>query len=118
MVGQRRAPGMEDGGGADAGTEVCGICGDGEQRLSRGAEHKVVDHRLILVSDWSDFGRQREDHVEIADRQQIGLARRKPIRRCRALTLWAMAVATRVVSDAAVATIFATLDMPAECSRA
>jgi hypothetical protein len=32
--------------------------------------------------------------VEIADRQQIGLARRKPILRRRALTLWAMAVAT------------------------
>jgi hypothetical protein len=30
--------------------------------------------------------------VKIADRQQIGLASRKPILRRRALTLWAMAV--------------------------
>jgi len=32
--------------------------------------------------------------VEIADRQQIGLAGRQPILGRRALTLWAMAVAT------------------------
>src|SRR5215471_3522893 len=63
-------------------------------------------------------GRQREDHVKIVDRQQIGLARRQPIRRRRALTFWAMAVATRVVSDTAVAAILAALDMPAECGRA
>jgi hypothetical protein len=56
--------------------------------------------------------------VEIVDRQQIGLARRQPIRRRRALTFWAMAVATRVVSDTAVAAILAALDMPAECGRA
>ena len=55
---------------------------------------------------------------EIADRQQIGLAGREPIGRRRALTLWAMAVATRVVSDAAVAAVFAALDMAAERSRA
>ena len=43
-----------------------------------------------------------------------GLARRKPILCRRTLT---MAVATRVVGDAAVAAILATLDMPAECGR-
>jgi hypothetical protein len=52
----------------------------------------------------------------MADRQQIGFAGRKPILRRRALTLWAMAVATRVLSDAAVAAVLATLDMAAECS--
>ena len=70
---------MEHGSGANARPEVLWIGGDGDQRLSRGAEQQVVDHRLVLVGDWSDLGGQREDHVEIADRQQIGLARRKPI---------------------------------------
>jgi len=56
--------------------------------------------------------------MEIADRQQIRLARRKPILCRLALTLWAMAVAARVVSDAAVAAILAALDMPAEGGRA
>jgi hypothetical protein len=70
---------MEHGGGADAGSEVSGIGGDGEQRLGRGAEQQVVDHRLVLVGDWGDLGRQGEDKVEVADRQQVGLAGGEPI---------------------------------------
>jgi hypothetical protein len=82
---------VEHGGGADASAEVFGIGSDRDQRLGRGAEQQVVDHCLVLVGDRSDLGRQRENHVEIADRQQIGLARRKPIRRRRALTFWTIA---------------------------
>jgi hypothetical protein len=114
MVGHRRAPAVEHCGGADARAEVLGVGGDREQRLGGRAEQQVVDDRLVLVGDRSDLGRQREDHVEIADWQQIGLAGREPILRRRALTLWAMAIAARVVSDTAVAAIFAALDMPAE----
>src|SRR6516165_3981759 len=116
--GSLRAPGVQYGGGADASAEVLGIGRDREERFGCRAEQQVVDHRLVLVSDRSDLGRQRKDHVEIADRQQIGLARCKPIRRRRALTLRAMAVTARVVGDAAVATVLATLDMPAERGRA
>jgi hypothetical protein len=118
VVGHCRAPAVEHGGGADASTEVLGIGGDREQRFGRRAEQQVVNHRLVLVGDWSDLGGQREDHVEIADPQQIGLAGCKPIFRRRTLTLWAMTVATGVVGDAAVAAILATLDMPAERGRA
>jgi hypothetical protein len=84
---------MEYGGGADARAEVLGIGSDREQRLCRSAEQQVVDHRLVLVGDWSDLGWQREDQMEIADRQQIGLAGGEPVPRCRALALRAMAVA-------------------------
>ena len=109
---------MEHGGGADAGAEVLGIGGDREQRLGRRAEQQVVDHRLVLVGDRGDLGRQGEDHVEIADRQQIGLAGGEPILRRRALALGAMAVAAGVVGDPAVAAILAALDMAAEGGRA
>src|SRR6478672_362727 len=109
---------MEHGGGADASAEVLGIGSDRQQCLGGGAEHEVVDDRLVLVGDRGDLGRQREDDVEIADRQQIGLAGREPILRRRALTLGAMAIAARVVGDAAVAAILAALDMPAERGRA
>ena len=118
VVGHCRAPAMEHGGGADARAEVLGIGGDRQQRLGGRAEQQVVDDRLVLVGDRGDLGRQREDDMEIADRQQIGLAGREPILRRRALTLWAMAIAARVVGDAAVAAIFAALDMPAERGRA
>ena len=90
--------------------------GDREQRFRRRAEQRVVDDRVVLVGDRRDLGGQCEDHVEIADRQQIGLACGKPILRRRTLALWAMAIAARVVSDAAVAAVLATLDMAAECS--
>src|SRR5207248_1662951 len=78
----------------------------------------LIPGAVVLVGDWSDLGGRREDHVEIADRQQIGLAGRKPILCRRTLTLWAMAVATRVVGNAAVSAILAPLDMPAERGRA
>src|SRR3954447_26159795 len=118
MVRHRRAPAVEHGGGANAGAEVLGVGGDGEQRLGRGAEQEVVDNRLVLVGDRSDLGRQGEDQVEIADRQQIGLAGGEPVPRRRALALGTMAVATRVVGNSLVAAVFAALDMAAEDGRA
>jgi hypothetical protein len=86
---------VEHGGGADASAVVPRIAGNREQRLGRGAEQEVVDHRLVLTGDRGDLGGQREDAVEIADRQQIGLARGKPVRCRRTLALGAMAVAAR-----------------------
>ena len=44
---------MEHGGGTKASAEVLGVRCDREQRLGRGAEQQVVDHRLVLVSDWA-----------------------------------------------------------------
>jgi hypothetical protein len=83
---------MEHGGEADAGAQVSGIGGDREQRLGRRAEQQIVDHRLVLVGDRGDLGRQGEDQVEVADRQQVGLARGEPVLCRRALALGAMAV--------------------------
>jgi hypothetical protein len=109
---------VEHGGGADARAEMLGIGGDREQCLGGRAEQEVVDHGLVLVGDRGDLGRHGEDDMEIGDRQQIGLAGREPILRRRPLTLGAMAIAARVVGDAAVAAILAVLDMPAERGRA
>jgi hypothetical protein len=69
MVGERRAPGVEDGEDADAGAKVLGIGRDGDQGLSRSLEQDVVDHRLVVVGDVSDLGWQREHDVEVRDRQ-------------------------------------------------
>ena len=88
VLGHCRSPGVEHGGGADASAEVLGIGADREQAFGRGTEQQVVEHCLVLIGDWRDLGGQREDHVEIADRQQIGLAGRKPIP--RAPVKWAL----------------------------
>jgi hypothetical protein len=47
---------------------MLGIGGDGQQRLGRRLEQQVVDHRLVLVGDVGDRGRQSEDDVEVGHR--------------------------------------------------
>src|SRR5690349_5199513 len=94
-----------------------GIGRDGEQRLGRSEKQQAVDHCLVLVGNWSDLGWQGEDQMEIADRQQIGLAGGEPVARRRALALGTVAIAARVVGDPAVAAILTALDMTAERRR-
>ena len=69
VLGERRAPGVEDGKDTDAGAKVLGIGRDGDHGLGRGLEQDVVDHGLVVVGDVSDSGRQREHDVEVRDRQ-------------------------------------------------
>src|SRR5229473_5123186 len=51
ILGERRAPGVEDGEHADAGAEVLGIGRDGDQGLSRSLEQDVVDDGLVVIGD-------------------------------------------------------------------
>ena len=105
---------MEHGGDADAGAEVLRIGGDGEHRFRGGAEQKVVDHRLVLPGDVGDLGRQGEHDMKVADRQQVGLARGKPLSCRRALAFWATSGAAAVIRNPAVAAVLARLDMTAK----
>ena len=50
-----------------------GCGGDGDYGLGRD-QQEIVDHRLVLVGDVGDLGRQREYQVEVRRRQQLGLA--------------------------------------------
>ena len=84
---ERRAPGVEDGGQADACAQMLRIGGDCGQRLGGGPEQKVVDGRLVLQRDGADRRRQGEDDVIVGNRQQLGLAVFKPLPRRRSLTL-------------------------------
>ena len=81
MVMQVLAPTVQHRDETDLGPQMFGIGGDGEQRLGRGPEQDGIDHRLVLERDAGDRRRQREDHVEVGNRQQVGLPRGKPIRR-------------------------------------
>ena len=78
MLGQCRAPGVQDGQDADASAEMLGIGCNGEHGLGRGLEQEIVDHRLVLIGDVGDGSRQREHHVEIWHRQQFRLALGQP----------------------------------------
>src|SRR3984893_13857182 len=74
----------------------------------------VVDHGLVLIRDVRNGGRQREHHMEVRHRQQIGLARREPFGGGGALALGTMPVAATVVGDDGVGAALATRHMPAE----
>ena len=99
---------------ADIGAQMLRIGGDGGQRLGRGGEQEAVDLGLVLVGDGADRCRQREDHVEVGDRQQLRLAGLQPRLRRRPLALGTVAVAAGVVGYARVPAVVAALDMAAE----
>ena len=114
MMDERRAPGVEDGGQADACAQMLRIGGDCDQRLGGCPEQKVVHGRLVLQPDGADRGRQGEDEVIVGNRQQLGLAVFKPLPRRAGLTLRAVAVAAGVVGDPFVRTVLTALDVSAE----
>ena len=93
MVGQRRAPGVQHGGEADAGAEMLGVGGDRGQRLRGRREQEVVDGRLVVERDGADRGRQGEDDVIVGNRQELRLAVFEPSPRRGRLALRAVAVA-------------------------
>ena len=109
---------MENRGDADAGAEVLGIRRDRDQRLGRSLEQQVVDDGLILVGDVGDRRRQREHHVIVRHRQQVGLARDEPLLRGGALALRAVPVAAGIVGNRRIGAILAARDMAAESCRA
>ncbi len=68
MVGERQAPGMENGSDADAGAEVLRVGCNRGHGLGRGLEQEIVDRRLILIGNVGDLSRQGEHHVEVRHR--------------------------------------------------
>src|SRR5215813_8658491 len=90
MVGERRAPGVQNRGDADVGAQMLGIGRDGYQCLGRGLEQEIVDQCLVLVGDVGDGGRQGEDHMAVGHRQEFGLAFGEPLLCGRTLALRAV----------------------------
>ena len=114
MVGQRRAPGVQYGGQADARAQMLRVGGDRGQRLRGGPEQEVVDGRLVLERDGADRGRQGEDDVIVGNRQELRLAVFEPSPRGGRLALRAVTIAAGVVGDALVRAVLAALDVAAE----
>ena len=114
VMQQILAPGMQNGDETDLGTQVLWIGGDRAQGLGGGMKQEVVDHGLVLVRDRGDLLGQREDHVEILNGKEVGLAIFQPLRARQRLALRAVAIAATVVGDALVATDITLLDVSAE----
>src|SRR5438094_8314871 len=91
-----------------------GIGRDGENGLRGGLEQQIVDDCLILIGELGDCRREREDHVEVWHRQELGLALGEPALCRRALALRTMPVAAGIVSDGRVGAVLTARDMAAE----
>ena len=74
VVGQRRAPGVQHGGEADARAEMLRVGGDRGEGLRGGPEQEVVDGGLVVERDRADRRRQGEDDVVVGNRQEFDLA--------------------------------------------
>jgi hypothetical protein len=81
VVEQVLPPGLQHRRHADRGAKMLGIGGDRLHRLGRRPEQDVVNRRLVLQGNRSDRRRHREHHMEIRDRQQLGLAIGEPLAR-------------------------------------
>ena len=114
MMGQRRAPGVQDQGQADARTQMSRVGGDGLQGLGRDLKQQAVEHGLVGVGDVADGCRQGEDDMVVLDRQQVDLARLEPTPCRTALALRAVPVAARVVGNLVMGTGRARQHMPTE----
>ena len=114
MMGQRLAPGVQDGETTDPGAEAPRVRRQRRHRLGRRPEQDRIDEPLVLEGDRRDWLRQGEDDMEIGHGQEFGLARGEPSRAGGPLTLRTMPVATGVVGDPRRAAIVAGLDMAAE----
>ena len=117
VMGECRAPGVQNAGHASVGTKAFGIGSDGRHRLSRRFEQQSIDRPLVPKGDPRDLRWQREDHVEILDRQQVLCAGRHPVARRRCLTLRAMPVLAAVVGNVLMVALGTGGHMPAECLR-
>jgi hypothetical protein len=92
MVPQILPPGVEHGEKADLRAEILGIARDGGQCLRRCVEENAVDRLRIVKGDLGDLIRDSEDHMEVFDRQQFGLAAFDPFGALGILTLGAVPV--------------------------
>ena len=116
VVEQRLAPRVQHGGEAELGVEL--FAAELQQRGRRGIEEQIITARLILANQRVERVRQREDQVEIRNRQQQFGLLLHPRATVRTLARRTVPVATGVRHEALGAAFFALIQMPAELRRA
>ena len=93
-------PGVQDRREAEVAAEMARIAPEGGERLGDGPEEEGVEPPGVALSECVQGVRQREDHVEVGDGEQVGPAGVEPALLGEGLAFRAMAVATGVVGEA------------------
>ena len=91
-----------------------GFARDLEQGLGGRLKQEVVHHALVDERETGERLRHREDEVDVADRQQLLLARRHPRVPRRGQTLRAMPIAAAVVREGRLRALVTAIAVPAE----
>ena len=118
MEEQVLAPGMQDADESNPRTEPLRVGGDFAHRGGTAAEEQVVQEAGIALAERVQLMRQRENHVEVADRQQFQLTGREPALPGLRLALHAMTVAAGVIRDDLMTTLGTGIDVPTQLRRA
>ena len=113
MVQQVLAPRVEYREKPDRGAEMRRVRGDLEQRGRACPEEQVVHDRFVLEREPREIMRQCEDHMVIANRQELLLARGEPLVARVSQALRTVPIPTRVVRDGAIVTTRAAIEMAA-----
>src|SRR5215467_4034186 len=118
MMQQVLSPGVQDAEEANRSTQMLRIGGDLQQGIRAGLEQKSVDFFFVLQSEWGQFMRESENHMEITDWQDFRLPSGDPAVACGGLTLRAVPVSARVIGDGLMPALGALVAMAAEGGRA
>jgi hypothetical protein len=117
MLGEGLAPGVEDGGPAEVAAEMAGIAAEARERGGRGLKQQPVDQARVALGERVEEVREREDDVEVRNRQDLAAARGEPALGGHPLAFRAVTVPARVIGDALDATGGAHGAVAAERSR-
>ena len=83
---------MQNSGHANIGAKIFGICSKVFQSARSARKHKVINKRLVIPGQESEFKRKCESRHEVVDRQKLGLLPIQPDGGFMVLTLWAAAM--------------------------
>jgi len=114
MEAEVAGPGVQHHRHAELGTETRGIPCEREERLGGCGEEQVEDRLAVSHRHRAKLGREGEDDVEVAYREQTLQALVDPSGLREGLALRAVTVAARVVGRLVVATRGAHVEVPAE----
>jgi hypothetical protein len=107
MMMQGLAPGMQDREEAQVGAEMPRIAGDCEEGFGHGLKQTRIERARVLQHDRAEGMREREDHMEVGDVEELRFAGGQPRRLGAPLALGAMPVATGVLGHLGVVTVVA-----------
>src|SRR5688500_9161841 len=99
MMHQVLSPGVQHAEKADAGAEVSGISRHLQQGFGAGTEQEIIQPFPVLQNERRKVMREREDDVEVSNREQVLCLLLQPLVTLVGLTLWAMSVSAGVIRD-------------------